>query len=622
MSRARPRHPAALILLALVAFSLGQVAWFGWIWPLQLGPFAAGPELLANGGFEQSSNGTPAGWLCQNGTLTQAPSPVHGGAVSGALTGSSQGSTWLYQVVAVRGGSHYTLSGFAWKNTSAVAKAYLEVKWYASADGSGPEIAWTTSVGALQTDEATFRFLSTNSSVAPSQARSAAVRAVMVLNAAQPATVFWDDLSFTWDDPPTATAASTSTLAPSPTAPASSTPTGPPPPSATPTLTRTYTPVPGPTATPSATTWVGVTPTATAPPGNPLAFIYINEVLAAPRYMDWASDGVVNSDDEWVELYNAGEEAVDLSGWFLDDALGDGSKRYQIPLGTSLPPKGYLVFFGKVTGLALNNDGDQVNLLWPDGRVADSTSYSKAHYDRSFSRARDGQEPWTEDYPPSPGRPNQPAPTATPTPGSTQRAEFALTSLAQARRLASGTRLAVRGQVTVEAGIFSPGQFYVQDDDAGILVYVRRGEMLALKEGDAVEVRGQIGNYRGEIQVQVESVADIQVLGHLQPWEPRRLATAQVASGNEGLLAVISGQVVELDGEDVYLDDDSGPARVHIHPRSGVRRPALWEGQALTVVGIVSRYSAQASPLGGYRLLPRYQRDFVNTSPWLPNTGQ
>ena len=42
---------------------------------------------------------------------------------------------------------------------------------------------------------------------------------------------------------------------------------------------------------------------------------------------------------DWLELYNRGEEAVDLSGWFLQDA---GQQRFTLPVAT-LPAKGYLV---------------------------------------------------------------------------------------------------------------------------------------------------------------------------------------------------------------------------------------------------------------------------------------
>lgn len=50
-----------------------------------------------------------------------------------------------------------------------------------------------------------------------------------------------------------------------------------------------------------------------------------------------------NPDDEtelveFVELYNRGGEAADLSGWYFDAGLS-----YTFPAGTILPADGYLV---------------------------------------------------------------------------------------------------------------------------------------------------------------------------------------------------------------------------------------------------------------------------------------
>ena len=41
---------------------------------------------------------------------------------------------------------------------------------------------------------------------------------------------------------------------------------------------------------------------------------------------------------DWIELYNPGPGAVDLSGAYLTDELGD-TTQYQIPSGVTLPCK-------------------------------------------------------------------------------------------------------------------------------------------------------------------------------------------------------------------------------------------------------------------------------------------
>ena len=81
-----------------------------------------------------------------------------------------------------------------------------------------------------------------------------------------------------------------------------------------------------------------------------------------------------------------------------------------------IAPRGHLVVFKNDSGLALNNGGDSIRLLSPDGSVADDTEYRDAAPDTSFSRDGDGSGPWTDTFPPSPGQQNLPA-GGTPGPG-------------------------------------------------------------------------------------------------------------------------------------------------------------------------------------------------------------
>lgn len=105
--------------------------------------------------------------------------------------------------------------------------------------------------------------------------------------------------------------------------------------------------------------------------------VVINEFLPDPTGSD--------TDNEFIELLNLGSVPVSLSGWKLDDGDG-GSTPYTIPVGTSIAPGGYLSFTRAATGLALNNDGDSVRLLAPDGSVKASTSYSDSTEGLSWNR--------------------------------------------------------------------------------------------------------------------------------------------------------------------------------------------------------------------------------------------
>jgi hypothetical protein len=345
--------------------------------------------------------------------------------------------------------------------------------------------------------------------------------------------------------------------------------------------------------------------------------IALNEVLPEPRYEDWNGDGVVDSDDEWIELYNPGERAVGLGGWQLDDVRDGGSSPFVIPFGTVIQPKGFLVFFKRETGIALNNDGDWVRLLYPDGSEADVFHYtSSPGDDRSWSRVVDGIGGWTQFFDITPGEPNRPfPPEPTPTP-------FPLFTIAEARGQPSGTTVTVRGQVTVPPPLFGEKTLYIQDSTAGIMIYTSKTDYLPLAEGDWLVLRGEAYDYHGEREIRIYSDSDLLLhQGAGEPLKPTVIKTGQVDEEHEGLLAIIAGRVIGYERYAIHLDDGTGPVRVYIERGTDIKKPWVEEGQRFSLIGIVSQYAKEKPYEGGYRLLPRYPSDLLQLPLYLPETG-
>jgi len=94
---------------------------------------------------------------------------------------------------------------------------------------------------------------------------------------------------------------------------------------------------------------------------------------------------------EWVELYNPGNEGIDINGWVLRDNGGD-SVIIDVPAGLVIPPAGYRVLGVEAnfeinggvdvawdwstapTGFTLGNTTDEVVLEW-NGYVIDQVAY-------------------------------------------------------------------------------------------------------------------------------------------------------------------------------------------------------------------------------------------------------
>lgn len=134
--------------------------------------------------------------------------------------------------------------------------------------------------------------------------------------------------------------------------------------------------------------------------GEARASIIISEILADPApglLGDANNDGIGStSQDEFIEFFNAGGEAVNLSGWSLSDAVG---VRHVFGANTFLSSNSYLVLFSggnpqlpginsqtaSTGSLGLNNSGDTLSLYDNAGTLIHQIIYnSLANHDESI----------------------------------------------------------------------------------------------------------------------------------------------------------------------------------------------------------------------------------------------
>lgn len=141
--------------------------------------------------------------------------------------------------------------------------------------------------------------------------------------------------------------------------------------------------------------------------------ITISEFLASN------ANGLKDSDGEtvdWIELFNAGSSAVDLTDWRLTDDVDEPAKWLFPP--TSIGPGHYLVVFASSkqttpgekelhTGFRLKATPDFLALLRPNGRAVQKFApYPEQTNDISYGLGSDGITGFLET--PTPGAPNSP----------------------------------------------------------------------------------------------------------------------------------------------------------------------------------------------------------------------
>lgn len=125
------------------------------------------------------------------------------------------------------------------------------------------------------------------------------------------------------------------------------------------------------------------------PPPTP-GVIVINEVLPFPHsHWNCASHSTSFSDDAWIELYNASNQAFSLYHYsiFLDGGASSGQQHYYFAPGAAIAPHGYYVVFPQIPLLEPR--------LFIQNTVVDSVSLpSVMPLDQSYARVPDGSTRW------------------------------------------------------------------------------------------------------------------------------------------------------------------------------------------------------------------------------------
>ncbi|UCG55979.1 MAG: lamin tail domain-containing protein [Phycisphaerales bacterium] len=121
--------------------------------------------------------------------------------------------------------------------------------------------------------------------------------------------------------------------------------------------------------------------------------------------------------DDWIEIYNYGDYAIDMGGMYLTDDLSQPAT-WRVPDDepdtTTIPPHAYLLIWadGERNEGPLHADfklgagGEQIGLYDAGGNLIDGLTYGSQNDDESYGRFPDGSDNWRVFGDPTPGAPN------------------------------------------------------------------------------------------------------------------------------------------------------------------------------------------------------------------------
>ena len=376
--------------------------------------------------------------------------------------------------------------------------------------------------------------------------------------------------------------------------------------------------------------------------------LLINEVLPAPRN-DYNGDGVVDSNDEYIELYNPSRAPIPLEGWVLTNGDDETAQRMKFGKGRYLGGGERLLLLRRAHRLSLRNDGGVVRLLDPQGVEHDRVEWDATlSRGRSVSRIPDGG-PWVWNADATPGRanantgvddfapwPGTPPPSLPATPSKARppvnpaaeatagQAGGPPGSIAQAKLMGLEAWVEFRAVVVAPPGLFN-SNIYVADlapdgvtAGIGINVYLRRGEYPPLEAGDWVLLRGRLASFRGETELVLDTPDQIwRIQSGIMP-RPLPVRVSEIGESLEGRLVTFRGVVTRWQGDSIYLGDpddpEAEPVRVTVRSSLGWKRPYVKLNELWEVTGLVSQFARQSPWNGGYRILVRWPSDLVKVA--------
>ena len=140
--------------------------------------------------------------------------------------------------------------------------------------------------------------------------------------------------------------------------------------------------------------------------------IFINEFMADNATIigdEW------NEFDDWIEIYNAGTEDFDLSGFTMSDNE-DWIDKWTFPADEAciVPAGGYILVWADEdllqgplhAGFKLSRFGEWIGLYQSDGTPVDAIEFGPQYEDESYGRISDGDERWDVQIEPTPLGPN------------------------------------------------------------------------------------------------------------------------------------------------------------------------------------------------------------------------
>lgn len=276
----------------------------------------------------------------------------------------------------------------------------------------------------------------------------------------------------------------------------------------------------------------------------------------------YPNTGGNDTTDEYIEIENIGDQSVSLDGWKIKDA---GGTTFSFADNTMITTHTYKAFLRPETKISLNNEGDTITLIAPDGSIVDTQTYEQAKSSFAFARSNTVWA-WTTTRTPNESNVvsgNSPSVSATTETGTTSSPNIttttqsngtipsSLVTIEDAKLRTAGARVKVQGTVTALPNTFNSQTMYIQDDTGGIQIFKSDCLFPTLTLGQSITVTGVLSHINGEARLKVMNQTSLAVGSLTETITPTSGDVSSIGS-----LMTIAGTIKSKSGTRLALNVD------------------------------------------------------------------
>ena len=350
-----------------------------------------------------------------------------------------------------------------------------------------------------------------------------------------------------------------------------------------------------------------------------------NDLLINEFVSDPPTGGV-----EWIEVYNPGNENINLSDWIISDAAGGKTL-----LSGEIKSKEYIIIYSPKG--QLNNGNDEISLFDPSNNLIHKITYG---YDlpspqKGESLARKNDNNWAITLEPTPGSANIIKPSnehadddellgagekdgkaktelekktsAQASSGTKKTASkesvYLVTSFDEMPAWQEKEKIQISATVTALPGTLGKQYFYAGTSSGqGLQIYNYKKEFPELKIGDQITAQGELSKTYDMWRLKIKSRDDIGITGHNEI-EAFEIALDEIDYEFFGGLVKLKAEVSEFKSSYLYADDGHDEIKVQYQKGGSLNNIILAPGDKIIVTGILTAAKA------GHRLETRLPDD-------------